>query len=143
MYFRNYYKDKKVYPNMGRGYDSTVWQKIYTNNAEKYVMVAELNSVVPTFNIVVDEPSMNPVHPHFDVDSTDVHYKLHLQPSWGFRVARADETLKSDEKAEYTGWKWDPITKQKIKIEDSSYDGAIYYNKKGFNPENHYILNEE
>ena len=36
---------------IGRGWDSTVWQKVYENGEEKYVMIAELNTVVPTFDI--------------------------------------------------------------------------------------------
>jgi hypothetical protein len=45
---------------------------------EKYVMVAELNSVVPTFGITVDSPTIKPIAPHFDADSTNTYYKLHL-----------------------------------------------------------------
>jgi hypothetical protein len=36
---------------IGRGWDSTVWQKVYENGKESYVMIAELNGVVPTFDI--------------------------------------------------------------------------------------------
>jgi hypothetical protein len=50
-------------------------------------MIAELNSVVPTFDISTDAPSDIPMAPHFDELSTDVYYKLHAQPSWGFRLA--------------------------------------------------------
>jgi hypothetical protein len=40
-------------------------------------MIAELNSVVPTFDITADAPTMTPITPHFDADSTNVYYKLH------------------------------------------------------------------
>lgn len=51
-YTTNYEEDKRAYPTaIGRGWDSTVWQKIYENGKEKYVMIAELNAVVPTFDI--------------------------------------------------------------------------------------------
>lgn len=41
-------------------YDSTVWQKVYTKNAnsgytEKYIMVAELNALAPKLTLVEDE----------------------------------------------------------------------------------------
>ena len=73
----------------GRGYDSTVWQKTYMDGQEKYIMIAELNSVVPTFDVSADAPTMAPLVPHFDTQSTDIYYKLHWQPSWGFRIAEA------------------------------------------------------
>lgn len=125
-YYQNYQKDL-IYGE-SRGYDSTVWQKIYVDEKEEYVMIAELNSVVPTFNIVSDAPTVEPVAPHFDSDSTNVYYRLHLQPQWGMRIKKAngadssdDTKVKSDEKVKYDG--------------KSSYDGAIYYNKAGFEKE--------
>lgn len=84
-YIFNYNVDRSQY-GVSRGYDSTVWQKVYEGAAAKYVMVAELNSVVPTFDIEADAPSQVPILPHFDADSTNVYYKLHWQPQWGFRI---------------------------------------------------------
>lgn len=76
-----------------RGYDSTVWQKVVKGDRDTYVMVAELNSVVPTFDIAFDPPTLIPLVPHFDKNSTDVYYKLHTQPQWGFRVKAANPDL--------------------------------------------------
>ena len=47
-------------------------------------MIAELNSVVPTFGISADAPSMVPITPHFDKRSTNTYYNLHWQPNLGF-----------------------------------------------------------
>ena len=58
-------------------------------------MIAELNSVVPTFDLAADPPTMTPIMPHFDTNNTNVYYKLHWQPQWGLRVA-AKEGLNSD-----------------------------------------------
>ena len=91
-YVFNFSQDYRVY-GASRGYDATVWQKVYTENVQKYVMVAELNSVVPTFDISADAPSVIPVIPHFDTDSTNVYYKIHWQPSWGLRTKSADSGL--------------------------------------------------
>lgn len=91
-YLKNFSIDAGVYKT-NRGYDSTAWQKVFTNGIERYVMVAELNSVVPTFDIGTDAPSLIPVMPHFDVDSTNVYYKIHWQPQWGFRVKGANNEL--------------------------------------------------
>ena len=78
-YVMNFNIDTAKYGE-SRGYDSTVWQKVYINNIEKYVQIAELNSVVPTFDISADAPTIHPIQPHFDINSTNVYYKLHWQP---------------------------------------------------------------
>ena len=91
-YLTNYNIDLRRY-HVSRGYDSTVWQKVYNNGTEKYVMIAELNTVVPTFGVTADAPSLLPISPHFGADSTNVYYDLHWQPSWGFRVKAANNGL--------------------------------------------------
>ena len=78
-YLFNYNEDMELY-GAGRGYDGTVWQKVFAEGKEKYVMVAELNSVVPTFKVTADAPTMNPLPPHFDKQSNNVAYWLHVQP---------------------------------------------------------------
>lgn len=40
----------------GAVYDSTVWQKIFVGNTEKYIMVAELNAMAPKLDITQDSP---------------------------------------------------------------------------------------
>lgn len=87
-YITNFNYDKEAY-GPGRGYDSTVWQKTYNNGEYKYVMVAELNSVVPSFTVSQDAPTLSPITPHFDENSTNVLYNLHVQPQWGFRLKKA------------------------------------------------------
>lgn len=44
------------YQKYGRGYDSTVWIKQFINNEEKYVQIAELNTIVPAFEILPQAP---------------------------------------------------------------------------------------
>ena len=44
------------YQKYGRGYDSTVWIKQFINNEEKYVQIAELNTIVPVFEILPQAP---------------------------------------------------------------------------------------
>lgn len=75
--------------DIGRGYDSTVWEKMYINGKEQYVQIAELNSVVPTFDIGMDAPTSSPIIPHWDTNSTTVYYKVHWQPQWGMRQKAA------------------------------------------------------
>lgn len=83
----------RTYYGTSRGYDSTVWQKMFRNGRDEYVMVAELNSVVPTFDVEADAPTVVPLAPHFDPDSSNVFYRLHVQPAWGMRTKFADPTL--------------------------------------------------
>lgn len=139
-YHVNYNIDIEKYGE-SRGYDSTVWQKIYIDEKEKYVMIAELNSVVPTFDITVDAPTLNPIPPHFDADSNNVYYKLHMQPSWGFKVKEATENMPSDTTVTATLAEWDDINKT-INSTITSYDGAIYFNRDGFSSDYHYNKND-
>lgn len=169
----NFQTDVAIY-GTSRGYDSTVWQKVYSGGIEKYVMIAELNTVVPTFDVTADAPSLIPIMPHFDTDSTNVYYKLHWQPQWGFRIKAARPSLMgptisttgaidnnpvnkmssnevlypSDETTQwtselydknqkiFTNYTYNPLTfTWETAPEFSDVDAAIYYNKKGFDPE--------
>lgn len=89
-YASNYAFDAMKYANIGRGWDSTVWQKTYKDGEYQYVMIAELNSVVPTFDITTDAPTETPLKPHYDSDNSNVYYKIHFQPSWGMRIKSAN-----------------------------------------------------
>jgi len=92
-YTTNYNIDNAQYHNI-RGYDSTVWQKRYFNGEEKYILVAELNTITPIFDIgEADAPRMIPLMPRFSNDSTNIYYKLHWSPSWGLRVKAANADL--------------------------------------------------
>lgn len=106
--------------HIGRGYDCTVWQKIYSNGKLSYAMLAELNSIVPTFAISADAPTETAMAPHFDDRSTNVFYHLHTQPSWGMRIKKADELISESDGLRY--------------MSDADDKSAIYYNKKGFDP---------
>lgn len=147
-YTINYNVDVSTY-GAGRGYDSTVWQKAYIDGYEKYIMIAELNSVVPTFDVSADAPTMNPLIPHFDTQSTDIYYKLHWQPSWGFRVAEGETdnrktesedndagSYPSDIDVSYNKNSYDAST-GKNTIIPISYPGAIFFNKAGFDETTH------
>lgn len=155
-YTKNYAIDNEKY-GAGRGYDSTVWQKAYIDNIEKYIMIAELNSVVPTFGVSADAPTAEPIAPHFDTQSTDLYYKLHWQPAWGMRIAegKLDEGQQkttitsidknagkypSDEEVSYDNVKYYPENNT-TETKKVSYNGAIYYNKAGFKDNIHTYYN--
>lgn len=126
-YATNFNIDRDEY-DTSRGYDSTVWMKQYdTNGIPKYVNIAELNSVVPTFDVSVDAPTMIPNSPHFDEDSTNIYYNLHVQPQWGFRIKEQSYT-KSD--ALTTHYYLDDNGNKKSK----TVNADIYFNAAGFDP---------
>lgn len=109
-YKSHYQIDEKIFNSVGRGWDSTVWQKTYKGDNLAYIMIAELNGVVPTIDILNDPPvwlsgieipdeNTNPdeynkydyrVHhmaPYFDKeDRTNLHYNLHVQSPWKFGI---------------------------------------------------------
>ena len=144
-YLANHNIDADAYGgSIGRGWDSTVWQKTWKDGEIKYVMVAELNSVVPTFDIAVDRPTSTPVKPHWSTDSTNVYYKLHVQPSWGIRVKAKNDnfysdgiTKASDERGNYYyGARVGEESGIAHDLEESVEENrelAIYYHKAGFN----------
>lgn len=148
-YTINYNIDTNTYGS-GRGYDSTVWQKTYIDGIEKYIMIAELNTVVPTFDVAADAPTQRPLVPHFDTQSTDVYYKLHWQPTWGFRIKEESpqseinsknkefqssidtNNYPSDEEAYHYTYSFDPNTGINKPNTEEKYNAAIFYNKAGF-----------
>lgn len=71
LYEVNYKIDRDVYH---RGYDSTVWIKQFINNEEKYIQIAELNTVIPIFNL---EPIM-PYDPYSPVEITIDTYQPNI-----------------------------------------------------------------
>ena len=134
-YTRNYNIDKIKYGNkLGRGYDSTVWRKVVGEDGiGYYVMLAELNSVVPTFDITAEAPSAgdkhtitddysiyDPVKPHFDEDTTNIYYNLHMGTPWGFKIKPVTTTINESEEPETD-----------LPTDDASV-GAIYVNASGF-----------
>ena len=91
-YSASYVADVEAY-GTARGYDSTVWQKTYQNGVDKYIMVAELNTIPPILDLEADAPKMVPLTPHFDACSTNIYYKLHWAPNWGLRIKAANPDL--------------------------------------------------
>lgn len=92
-YYRNFNIDKIAFPNAKRGYDSTVWQKVYSTGEQYYIMIAELNTIIPNFGIDAEAPTTTLIKPYYDTDTTNMYYKIKIQPQWGFRTKAANSTL--------------------------------------------------
>lgn len=112
-YEENYRIDYEKYKN-ARGYDSTVWQKTFINEKEEYVKIDDLNAAMPTFIVVPEAPTEEPIAPYLDWQGTNV-YNLHIQSQPSIKIKKAAEE-ESD-----------------IKIGEDNV--AIYFNKAGFDKE--------
>ena len=127
------YAKKQKYP-FTTGWDSTVWIKAFKNGKEQYQMIASLSSVTPKFTFVPEAPTLNPIMPHFGINSTNINYDLHYQPNWGFKVREAEEDEKSDFNVTQTFEEYNSETGLD-ETKSLDYRGAIYFNKDGFNTE--------
>lgn len=41
-------------------------------------------------DLTADAPTETPLAPHWDADSSNIYYRLHVQPSWGMRIKEAN-----------------------------------------------------
>ena len=128
----NYNTDVRYY---GRAYDSTAWVKTVdpSSGMYRYVLVAEMNTVVPNFHLVADPPSTTPAAPYFDGNSTNLDYYFHVQTPYGSRIATATDAL-TDQKIVYKEALWDSTNHRYIVVESdpNGTPGDIYYNRAGF-----------
>lgn len=132
IYAYNYFIDKiwadRWGVTIGRGYDSTVWQKTIVNGELTYVQIAELNTVTPTFDLLIDSPKDEGESPYFDEISSNVYYRLHDTANWGMRIKEANPNMATSS---------DPAT-YPHDIQENGVDLAIYWNKNGFSDVNIY-----
>ena len=79
-------------------YDHTVWQKIYSDNQEKYILVAELNAEAPTFELITDAPDAMGGAPHFDLSlSSELNYVYHVPKNWGIMLNTYNPDILNEE----------------------------------------------
>ena len=80
LYYAHRYTDWEKYR---ADYDCTVWMKIYADNKERYIMVAELDAKAPILEFIDDAPSCIDGTGHFDVRiSTDLNYVYFIPRNW-------------------------------------------------------------
>ena len=133
-YVAYYTTDVETY---GRGYDSTVWTKTYntTTNQYKYVMVAELNTVVPNFHMVAEAPADAPIPPYFDANVTNVDYYMHVQSAMINTIASTNSNSDESVKVKNISYGTNPSTGHPTySASDATIAADIYYNKAGFSP---------
>lgn len=100
--FTNYIKNYQIdFTNYGlefdtRGYDGTVWQKVYGEGVGRFVPIARLNGLVPGFSLIADAPSLSPAAPYVDTKGSDSFYKIHVPTHWGFQLKEAEEEVNEE-----------------------------------------------
>lgn len=131
----NYAKHRKAdAENFNAEYDQTAWMKIYTNDVEKYIMVARLKAEAPAFEMVPCAPDAHGGVPHFDLkNSTDINYKYHVPTNWNWAINSYDP---AQEKTEY---KEGTLEYSLYEISTTASDRTYhtgheypYFNKDGF-----------
>lgn len=112
-------------------YDHTVWQKIYSDNKEKYILVAELNAEAPTFELITDAPGSMDGAPHFDLSlSSELNYVYHVPKNWNIILNQynSEETYTNTTNT-YWYYEQDLIDKDKTFNIKEDYP---FINRKGF-----------
>lgn len=129
-YILNYNIDKIYYGNDFdiRGYDATVWEKVYDGQKGKFILIAYLNALVPSLELQPLAPSMIPSAPYIDGSSASAVYKVHVPTNWGLQVKEATNTVYSDQ----------TMIRQRIQVENNEettiveeIPADIYFNAKG------------
>ena len=98
-YLTNYRSDKDTYGDAfdDRGYNATVWQKIYSDGVGRFILIARLECSPPQIVLYPEAPSMDPVAPYLDASSTDQLYKIHVPAHWGLQIKEIETSVSDDE----------------------------------------------
>lgn len=135
-YLKNYNIDKATYGTRFdvRGYDATIWEKVYSKGRGSFILIAYLNGVMPALDLFADPPTQTPAIPYIDALSSDSYYRIHVPSMYGFQLKEHDEDsdLKSDQKAFATKLIYNANTNSYDKREQE-IDAAIYLNLDGAN----------
>lgn len=136
-YLRNYNIDKIAYGNdfARRGYDATVWEKVYSQGQGKFLLIAYLNTIFPAFELYANPPSEQPAVPYIDALSSDALYRIHVPSMFGFRIKEKETTssIPSDQAIDQIYYNYDK--KNNILSTSTRHiDADIYFNKDGMTP---------
>lgn len=145
-YLQNFNQDQITYgPAFDiRGYDATVWEKVYSEGHGRFILVARLNGgLFPELELHPDAPTQAPNNPYIDVqNSAESRYCIKVPSMYGFQIKPVDKekdpNALSNELANITVVSYDEDTHEYVK--DTVYtDVAIYYNKEGMSPDEYYM----
>ena len=133
-YFTNFQLDLATYKDDfdSRGYDGTVWQKVYSEGQGKFIPIARLNGSVPAFELFPSAPSLFPSSPYIDAKSTDDFYRIHVPSSWGFRIKKAQGATENLSDQQIIQKSYTITDGQITGTVDEEIPAEIYFNKNGF-----------
>ena len=134
-YRENRQKDQDAY---FADYDLTVWMKIYSDNEEKYIMVARLSVDPPSMELIIDAPADKNGGAHFDLlQSSDKNYVYHVPNTWYVKLNeynpnnQSTYTLNNDVDG-YWEYEYD-IENVNNRTYNPNHEYP-FYNQAGFNP---------
>lgn len=141
-YLKNYNIDKATYGTRFdvRGYDATIWEKVYSKGRGSFVLIAYLNGVMPALDLFADPPTQTPAIPYIDALSSDSYYRIHIPSMYGFQLKEHDEDsdLKSDQKAIAVKLIYNANTNS-YEQRPQEIDAAIYLNLDGANEQTRHV----
>ena len=93
-YLTNYEIDQNYYGNGfdKRGYDGTIWTKVFNEGQGRFVQVARMNGDTPRFDMVADPPASIPAAPYIGTEGAPDLYVIHTPSHWGFQIREVTES---------------------------------------------------
>ena len=135
-YLRNYNIDKATYGIHFdiRGYDSTIWEKVYTEGKGAFVLISHLNGLTPALELYPDPPRQLPAAPYIDNLSSDVYYRIHVPSMYGLQLKEVKESdsFISDQRETVLRYRYNN-TNHAYDEYSTEIDAGIYLNLKGNN----------
>lgn len=136
-YMINFNKDKATYEEDfdPRGYDGTVWEKIYSEGLGRFILIARLNGgQFPQIELFPEAPSELPTAASIDALSSEAYYRIRVPSMYGFQPKPIDLDVTpnalTDQKAKTTVKRYNETTHE-IESLQTTTDVAFYYNKAG------------
>lgn len=135
-YLRNYNIDRATYGIHFdiRGYDSTIWEKVYTEGKGAFVLISHLNGSTPALELYPDPPRQLPAAPYIDNLSSDVYYRIHVPSMYGLQLKEVKESdsFISDQKETVLRYRYNN-TNHAYDEYSTEIDAGVYLNLKGNN----------
>lgn len=131
-YLVNFNLDRATYGDSfdPRGYDGTVWQKVFSDGYGKFILIGRAIATLPAMELFPDPPRLTPNAPYIDALSSDQFYRIHVPSMWGFQLRQAVEGELSDQTQVVTRYHINDDTGNVTEAQEEIPVG-IYFNKAG------------
>ena len=131
-YLINFNLDRATYGESFdvRGYDGTVWQKVFSDGYGKFILIGRATATLPAIELFPDPPKLTPNAPYIDALSSDQFYRIHVPSMWGFQFRQTQSNELSDQTQIVTRYRVDDDTGEVTETQEEVPIG-IYFNKAG------------